>query len=181
MFEIPLLPKQDGIGLGEPAFRFIDFSFECGVVDRTLVDIEQGHIIKRNLMKKDDELDEIRVCLLPEGFLASPEEVIQERGDVVGQSVGVEIVVQGVVAILGIEADFKFPITAASSDGRCNTLQCTDSAVLLGKRYLFGRPRSKPSQGCVLADLTLASDLAFVFNASRVRLECCVDPLKPPR
>src|SRR6266849_9783474 len=29
-------------------------------------------------------------------------------------------------------------------------------------------------------DLTLASDLAFVFNASRVRLECCIDPLRPP-
>lgn len=29
----------------------------------------------------------------------------------------------------------------------------------------------------VPADLTLASDLAFVFNTSRVRPECCVDPL----
>jgi len=77
VLEILLLPKQDGIGLGEPAFRFIDFSFECGVVDRTLVDIEQGHIIKRNLMKKDDELHQVRVGLLPERFLASPEEVIQ--------------------------------------------------------------------------------------------------------
>jgi hypothetical protein len=46
---------------------------------------------------------------------------------------------------------------------------------------LFGCPRSKPSQGSVPADLTLAIDLAFVFNASRVRLECCVDPLRPPR
>ena len=45
---------------------------------------------------------------------------------------------------------------------------------------LFGCTRSKPSQGSVPADLTLASDLAFVFKASRVRLECCVDPLKPP-
>src|SRR6266852_7999981 len=49
-----------------------------------------------------------------------------------------------------------------------------------GRSALFGCPRSKPSQGSVPADLTLASDLAFVFNASRVRLECCVDPLKPP-
>src|SRR6202051_2273061 len=57
-------------------------------------------------MKKNDELDEIRVGLLPERFLASPEEVIQERSDVVGQSVRVEIVVQGIVPILGIEADF---------------------------------------------------------------------------
>src|SRR5437867_6866698 len=49
-----------------------------------------------------------------------------------------------------------------------------------GRSDLFGCPRSKPSQGSVPADLTLASDLAFVFNASRVRLECCVDPLRPP-
>jgi hypothetical protein len=45
---------------------------------------------------------------------------------------------------------------------------------------LFGCTRSNPSQGSVPADLTLASDLAFVFNASRVRHECCVDPLRPP-
>src|SRR6266446_3399470 len=50
-----------------------------------------------------------------------------------------------------------------------------------GRSDLFGCPRSKPSQGSVPADLTLASDLAFVFNASRVRLECCVDPLRPPQ
>jgi len=50
-----------------------------------------------------------------------------------------------------------------------------------GRSNLFGCPRSKPSQGSVPADLTLASDLAFVFNASRVRLECCIDLLRPPR
>jgi hypothetical protein len=49
-----------------------------------------------------------------------------------------------------------------------------------GRSDLFGCPRSKPSQGSVPTDLTLASDLAFVFNTSRVRLECCVDPLRPP-
>src|SRR5229473_3586795 len=50
-----------------------------------------------------------------------------------------------------------------------------------GRSDLFGCTRSKPSQGSVPADLTLATDLAFVFNASRVRPECCVDPLRPPR
>jgi hypothetical protein len=49
-----------------------------------------------------------------------------------------------------------------------------------GRSDLFGCTRSKPSQGSVPADLTLASDLAFVFNASQVRPECCVDPLRPP-
>ena len=87
MLEILLLPKQDGIGLAKPPFRFVDFSFECGIVDRALVDIEEGHIIKRDLVKKDDELHQIGVGLLPKGFLAAPEEVIQEGGDVVGQSV----------------------------------------------------------------------------------------------
>src|SRR5712664_3441089 len=50
-----------------------------------------------------------------------------------------------------------------------------------GRSDLFGCTRSKPSQGSVPADLTLASDLAFVFNANRVLPECCVDPLRPPR
>lgn len=38
----------------------------------------------------------------------------------------------------------------------------------------------KPSRRSVPAGLTLASDLAFVFNENRVRLECCIDPLRPP-
>ena len=49
-----------------------------------------------------------------------------------------------------------------------------------GRGDLFGCPRSKPSQGSVPADLTLTNDLTFVFNVSRVQLECCVDLLRPP-
>jgi hypothetical protein len=49
-----------------------------------------------------------------------------------------------------------------------------------GRSDLFGCHRSKPSQGSVPADLILASDLAFGFNARRVRPKCCVDPLRPP-
>ena len=48
-----------------------------------------------------------------------------------------------------------------------------------GRIGLFGCPRSKPSRWCP-ADLTVASDLAFVFKASRVRPECCVDLLRSP-
>ena len=44
-------------------------------------------------MKQDDELHEIRVCLLPEGFFALAEEIVQKSGDAIGQGVGVEIVV----------------------------------------------------------------------------------------
>src|SRR6267378_636306 len=69
---------------------------------------------------------------------------------------------------------------------RAQPVDATPSNALIrqcfpGRSDLFGCPLSKPSQSSVPADLTLASDLAFVFNASRVRLECCVDPLRPPR
>jgi hypothetical protein len=45
---------------------------------------------------------------------------------------------------------------------------------------LFDCTRSNPAQDSVPADLTLAAILSFVFNASRVRPKCCVDPLNPP-
>ena len=57
-------------------------------------------------MKKDDELDEVGVGLLPEWFLATAEKIVQERGDVVREGVSVQVVVKRVVAVLGIEADF---------------------------------------------------------------------------
>ena len=52
------------------------FFSSVGGVDRAFVDIEQGYVVEGDLVKKDDELDEVRVCLLPEGFLAPPEEVV---------------------------------------------------------------------------------------------------------
>jgi len=45
---------------------------------------------------------------------------------------------------------------------------------------LFGSTRSKPSQDCVLGDLTWRALLALVFNAMRVRAKRYVDPLRPP-
>jgi hypothetical protein len=48
------------------------------------------------------------------------------------------------------------------------------------RTHLFDRTRSNPTQDSVPADLTLAGDFVFVFNASRVRPKCCVDPLNPP-
>ncbi len=57
MLEVLLLPKQHGIGFGEPAFCLVDFLFECAVVDRTLINVEQGYVVECNLVEKDDELD----------------------------------------------------------------------------------------------------------------------------
>src|ERR1700730_13793393 len=89
-----------------------DSLFEERRRDRALVDIEERNVIVGGLMKKDDELHKVGICLLPEGLLATAKEIIEERSDVVRKSVGVEIVVKGVVAVLGIETDFDVILDA---------------------------------------------------------------------
>src|SRR5579859_1848475 len=78
-----------------------------------LVDIKESDVVVGGLMKKDDELDEIGVRLLPEWFFAAAKEVVEERSDVVRQGVSVQVAVKRVVAVLGIEADFDVILGAA--------------------------------------------------------------------
>ena len=68
-------------------------------VDRALVDVEERHVVVEHLVQQDDELDQVRVGLLPERFLAPAKEVVQETGDAVGQRVGIEVVVERVVPV----------------------------------------------------------------------------------
>jgi len=82
----------------------------------------------------------------------------------------------------------KFGPVLDFTDSRCQLKRSTQHHPMRlirqcfpGRSDLFGSTGSKPSPGSVPADLTPASDLAFVFNASWVRPECCVDPLRPPR
>src|SRR4029077_4454429 len=75
MLEILFFRNQHGISLGQPALCFIDFLFERGGVYRAFIDIEQSDVVERYLVEKDDEFDQIRIRLLPEGFLAAPEEI----------------------------------------------------------------------------------------------------------
>src|SRR6202795_1544915 len=90
--------ENDLLGLRDPFF-------EQRRGDRALVDIEEGDVVVGDLVKEDDELDEVGVSLLPEGFLASAKEIVQKRGDVVREGIGVQVVVKRVVAVLGIETD----------------------------------------------------------------------------
>src|SRR5712664_40034 len=85
---------------------FLNTFFEERRRDGALVDIEERDVVVGDLVKKDDELDEVGVRLLPEGFLATAKEIVQERGDVVRERVSVQVIVEGIVAVLGIEADF---------------------------------------------------------------------------
>src|ERR1700685_3241021 len=91
--------ENDLLGFGDPLFQERRR-------DGALVDIEEGDVVVGDLMEKDDELDEVGVRLLPERLLATAEKVVQKRGDVVREGVGVEVIVKRVVAVLGIEADF---------------------------------------------------------------------------
>jgi len=58
----------------------------------------------------------------------------------------------------------QFPVTAAGSEGRGNTIQRIESKMLAGENYLFGRARLKPNPGSVPAGLTLTSDLRIGFQ-----------------
>src|SRR5271156_4196225 len=55
-------------------------------------------------------------------------------------------------------------INAASSTGRCNTIQCIDSPMLQRQDHLFGRTWSEPSQGSVPAGLTQPSNFGYCFQ-----------------
>jgi hypothetical protein len=68
-------------------------------------------------VEKDDEFNEVCVRLLPERFLAPAEKVVQERRNVVGQRVSVEVIIQGVVAVLGAEADFDIVLCSVDVTG----------------------------------------------------------------
>ena len=115
--------ENDLLGLRDPFF-------EERRRDRALVDIEEGDVVVGDLMKKDDELDEVGVRLLPEGFLATAKEIVQKRSDVVREGVGVEVVVKRVVAVLGIEADFDVILGAPVTRRGC-LLPCGKSRLSL--------------------------------------------------
>src|SRR5258708_1685488 len=109
-----VVSENDVLGLRDPFF-------EQRRRDGALVDIEEGYVVVGGLMKKNDEFDEVGVRLLPEGLLSTSEKVVQERGDVVREGVGVEVVVERVVAVLGIETDFDvIPLTRTGILGKAS-------------------------------------------------------------
>jgi hypothetical protein len=55
-------------------------------------------------------------------------------------------------------------LSPASSTGRCNTIQCVDSAMLQRENHLFGCTRPKTNQDSFPAGLAVASDFGFCFQ-----------------
>jgi hypothetical protein len=82
-------------------------------IDGAFVDVEEGHVVTGDLVQLDDELHEVGVGLLPEGFLALAEEIVEQRCDVVGERICVEVVVQRVVAVLGVHVELDVVVLAS--------------------------------------------------------------------
>src|SRR6266851_131781 len=62
-------PKDVFLGLPHLSFEHL-----CG--DRRFIDIEEGDVTETDLMQDDDELNEVRVCLLPERFFALAKQIV---------------------------------------------------------------------------------------------------------
>src|SRR3984957_16083373 len=99
---------KDLFGFGNPRFK-------RGWRDSALVDIEESDVVVGDLVKKDEKVYEVRVGLLPERFFATAKKIIQKRGDAVRQFVRVEIALEGVVTVFGIETDFDVILTPAEA------------------------------------------------------------------
>jgi hypothetical protein len=61
----------------------------------------------------DDELHEVGIGLLPEGFLAFAEEIVEQRSNVVRERISVEVVVQRVVAVVRVQVDLDVVLFAS--------------------------------------------------------------------
>ena len=75
-------------------------------IDRALVDIPEGHpAVGKDPVQLDNPLHQIRVGLLPERVFPLAEQLIQKRGNRIGQGVGIEPVRgQGVPLIFAAQA-----------------------------------------------------------------------------
>ena len=84
----------------EEFLPLLDLRFQQLPTNGAFVDIEQGDVIEKHFVEQDDELHHVGVGLLPEGFLAPAEQVGEKRGDCVSQSIGVQVVMKRVIAVV---------------------------------------------------------------------------------
>src|SRR6266446_343345 len=71
------LGNEDKMFVKKKLFCLLDSLLQEPWGNRTVINIEEGHVVEGHLVEQDDELHEVGVGLLPEGFLAFAEEVIQ--------------------------------------------------------------------------------------------------------
>ena len=77
-------------------------------VDGTVIHVAEGDpMTGQRPVKLDDPADEVGAGLLPEGLLAGPEELVEQRGDAVGQRVGIHVRREGVPLPAAAEPDLQ--------------------------------------------------------------------------
>ena len=114
------------------------------VFDDVAIHLRERRVPVGNPSQRDDELEQIRVRLLPERLFGFAEQVVQQTADRVRDRVRIEIVVQRVVADAGVEADLevvRLPVRGAqrsaapagrsrpSLPGRARRLSARDPAA----------------------------------------------------
>ena len=107
---VPIILARDGehlLRLLELVREIPNVLVDLVVVDDVAVHLRQCGVPVGNAPQRDHKLEQIGVRLLPEGFLRFPEQVVQQRPDRVRDGVGIEIVVQGVVADARLEPDLQ--------------------------------------------------------------------------
>ena len=94
--------------------RGVDLPFEGVGVDGEPVDISEGDPgIGEDAVEFDDPPHEVGGRLLPEGLLASSEELVQQRGEGVGEAVAVHVGVEGVPLPASAQGDLDVVVLAA--------------------------------------------------------------------
>ncbi len=83
IFQMLVIEKRvrvdhQGGRLAKAVSSLFDALFEKIGIDGAFVDVEERDVVVDDLVEQDDELDEVRVGLLPEGLLAFAEEVVQQ-------------------------------------------------------------------------------------------------------
>ena len=83
-------------------------------VDGAVVEVAEGHpLVGERTVEFDEPADEVGVRLLPEGFLALAEELVEEGGDGVGKRVAVHGGRQGVPLPAAAEGEFGVVVLPA--------------------------------------------------------------------
>ena len=90
-------------GSVERRLQGTDVALDLRVFEDVAVHLRKRRVAVDETAQQDDELEQIRVGLLPERLFRPAEQVVQQCGDRKGDRVRIEIVVQRVVADAGVE------------------------------------------------------------------------------
>src|SRR5262249_23780900 len=93
--------------LVEGGLQRTDLSFDFAVFEDVAVHLRERGIAVDETAQQNDELEQVRVRLLPEGFFGFSEEIVDQCRNRKGDRIGVQVVVKRVVADVPLELDLR--------------------------------------------------------------------------